>query len=188
MSSHPLVQIDQLPRSVADFVTLRDRIATSPQGGAAVMVVALLLYTQDEEFGQQCLAAAVDRGRLVKGSQGYQDQQLNARDMQLIRTQIAAHPYLPRSYVQGATPENGYRLPDPPYRFDFAYNPHSGNPDSGVYKPFVVCSGASSPRPVTMRRDSGGIWKAHEWSSLVVDIRPPAHQPEDDRGGDRIGR
>jgi hypothetical protein len=180
MPSLPPVQVDELPRSVEDFVVLRDQVAVAPQGGAAMMVLALLVYAEDEELGKQCLAATVDRRRLVGGSQGYRSWQLSNRDLQLIRMQIKGQPYLPRSYVKGTTPEHGYRLSNLPYVLEFSYNPHSGDPESGVYKVFVGSSGASSPRPVTVRRNSRGIWKASEWSSLVVGIRRPLNPEEDD--------
>jgi hypothetical protein len=180
MSTLPGTYVDELPRSVEDYIALRDRMATTPEGGATMMVLALLLYAQEQELGQGCLAAAVDRERLREGPKGYRGWQLGNRDLQLIRTQLASRPYIPRSYVQGATPENGYQLPPPPYRFAFAPNPHSGDPASGAYKVFVACSGASSPRPVTVHRNDRGIWQAYEWSSLVVGVREPASGAEDE--------
>lgn len=160
------IAVDALPRSVGDFIALRDRIARDPQGGAAATIVALLAYAGDEELGQQCLAAAVDR-------------ELSRSDVQRVRMQIDRQPYMLRSYVKGATPENGYRLPTPPYVFEFSANPHSGDPASGTYKVFAACAGAASPRPVTVQRDDQGIWKAREWSSLVVGVQAPARETDD---------
>lgn len=173
------VRLEAMPRSVDEFVAARDRLARSPQGGAAMMVVALLLYAQDEQVGQACLAAAVDRGRLQEGRSGYAGWGLGVRDLQLIRLQIGGQRHIPRSYVKGATPDNGYELGEPPYDFGFQYNPHSGDPASGEYKVFVESSGASSARPVSMRRNEQGIWQAREWSSLVVGVREPAREAGD---------
>jgi hypothetical protein len=47
-------------------------------------------------------------------------------------------PHLPRSHFQGATPENGYQLPPPPYVCRFSYNPYSGEADGDGFKAFVV--------------------------------------------------
>ena len=41
------VQIDSLPQSIDEFATLRDQVATTPQGGAAMMIIALHLYVQE---------------------------------------------------------------------------------------------------------------------------------------------
>jgi hypothetical protein len=174
------VQIDELPQSIEAFVTLRDRVAQTPQGGAAMMVVALLAYAHDEALGRQCLAAAVDRGRLDEGPDGYKGRQLRTSDMRRIETQIGRQPYLPKSYVKGTTPENGYRLPALPYVFEFSDNPYSGDIESGTYKVFVACSGAASPRPVTLNRSGRGIWKAYEWSSLIVGVSEPVQEADDD--------
>jgi hypothetical protein len=168
------IQLDSLPKSIDQFVAWRDRVAVTPQGGAAAMVVALLVYTSDKALGEQCLAAAVDDARLEEGSGGYEGLRLHKTDQRLIESQIKTQGYLPRSYVKGAVPANGYRLPAPPYLFEFSENRYSGDPAAGPYKVFVACSGAASPRPVTLRRDKAGLWKAQEWSSLVVGIQFPA--------------
>jgi hypothetical protein len=167
------VSIGQIPQSVEEFTALRDQLAETPQGGAAMMVVALLVYAEDEQLGQGCLAVAVEQGRLHEGRPGYGGWGLGARDLQLIGMQVGAQGHIPRSYVRGASPENGYELPDPPYEVEFGPNPHSGDPASGDYKVFVKSSGASSARPVRVRRDERGLWKAREWSSLLVGVKAP---------------
>lgn len=167
------IQIHAFPDTVEGFAALSDDVARVPQGGAAMMVVALLLLAQDEDLGEACLAAAVDPERLRRGDQGVAGWQLRAGDRELIRSQIGSSPHIPRSYVQGAAPGNGYRLPELPYVVRFAYNPHGGDPASGRCKVFVHCSGADSPRPVTVVRDAQGVWRASEWSSLLVGVRAP---------------
>lgn len=175
-----IIQVEQLPQSAEGFIALRDQIAHTPQGGAAMMIVALLTYAEDEELGRQCAAIAVDRGRLQQGIKGYQGWQLSNRDLQLIETQIGSKTYIPRSYIKGTTPKNGYQLPSSPYQIDFPGGLGSEDPRSGRHKLFVLCSGASSPRPITLKRNDKGIWKAAEWSSLIVGVREPATGDEDD--------
>ncbi|MGC9334398.1 MAG: DUF6935 domain-containing protein [Anaerolineae bacterium] len=179
MSQSESVSVDALPKSIDAFCALRDEIAHTPQGGAAMMVFALLVHVDDETLGRQCLTMAVDRGRLQEGEGGYQNLRLARRAQSRIDQQLAAQPYLPRAYIRGAAPENGYQLPDPPYVIEFAHNPHGGDQASGRIKVFVVCSGAASPRPVTVCRNSHGVWKADEWSSLVMGIIPVAGLEDD---------
>jgi hypothetical protein len=174
------VEIDELPRSVEAFIALRDRVAQVPQGGAAMMVVALLVYVEDEDLGRQCLAITVDREKLSEGPKGYEGQQLRASDIWLLHSQIRDKPYIARSYVKGAMPDNGYQLPESSYIFEFSDNPHSGDPERGTYKVFVKSSGASSPRPVTVKRNDEGIWKAYEWSTLIVGVQEPDEEVVDD--------
>ncbi|MBN1179306.1 MAG: hypothetical protein JXD18_08850 [Anaerolineae bacterium] len=179
MTNLPLVHIDAVPQSVEEFLALRDAIAHTPEGGAAAMVAALLTFAEGERLGQQCLAIAVDRETLQEGPNGYDGWQLGIAQMRLVKGQLRAMPHLPRSYVQGTAPENAYRLPAPPYVVACSTNPYSGEPESGTLKVFVACSGADSPRPVTLKRNNRGIWKAAEWSSLVTGIRPPVADVDD---------
>ena len=174
------VEIEDLPQSIEEFVALRDRIADTPQGGAAVMIVALLLYTKDQVLGEQALTVAVDRGRLQEAADGYRGWQVRKRPLQLIQRQILDSPHIPRSYFLGTSPESGYQLPDPPLRVECRSGPYSGDVDSNTYKIYVTSSGASSARPVTLHRNERGFWKAYEWSSLLLGVRPPAeHEPDD---------
>jgi hypothetical protein len=167
------VSLPARPRSIEEFVARRDQVATTPQGGAAMMVVALLLCAQDETLGGPCLAAAVAAERLAEGGGGYQGWRLRRSDLQLIHQQLAEQPYLPNAYFKGTSPESGYALPEPPYLLEFTANPHSGDPAEGRFKVFVACSGAATPRPITVRRNALGIWQAYEWSSLIVGIARP---------------
>jgi len=179
MTSLATIQIRTLPQSIEEFRTLRDQIAKTPQGGAAIMVLALYLYTQDKTLGQQCLTVAIDSKNLEEGPHGYHGWQLHRNDSERIRRQLAAQPYLPLSYLKGATPENNYNLPPLPYTLEFSSNPYSGDETSGPYKVFTACSGAPSPRPITLRKNNREIWKAYEWSSLVVGIRKPKSENDD---------
>ena len=168
------VQIDSLPASIEEFAALRDQVATTPQGGAAMMVLALHLYAQADDLGQQCLAAAVHPERLDEGAGGYQGLQLRRSKIGLIKSQLGGQPHIPRSYFQGTTPENGYQLPDPPLTLKFSDNPYSEDAGAGTFKVFVACSGADSDRPITVSKDGQGLWRAIEWSTLIVGVKEPA--------------
>ncbi len=180
MAVLPIVEISQFPQTIDEFVALRDRIAQTPEGGAATLVVALIAYAGDETLGRACLTVAVDRGSLQEGPKGYKGWQLPDNVLKRVGLQIKGKEYLPRSYIRGAAPANGYALPAPPYVIECSDNPYSGDREAGPYKVFVACSGADSPRPVTLKRNDKGFWKASEWSSLIVGIRPPAATPSDD--------
>ena len=174
MAQLEAVEVEGLPSSIESFVELRDRMADKPQGAAAAMVVALMVYAEDDELGKQCLAAAAHPERRQDGSGGYQGQTLRPSDWNLIKSQIGSSPHIPRSYVKGTAPERGYQLPASPYVFEFSDNLHSGDSQAGPYKVFIECSGADTPRPVTVARDDQGAWRAREWSTLIVGVEPPA--------------
>jgi hypothetical protein len=174
------VEIEDLPQSIEEFVALRDRIADTAQGGAAVMVVALLIYADDQVLGEQALTVAVDQERLQEAADGYRGWQVRKRPLQLIQRQILDSPHIPRSYFLGTSPESGYQLPDPPLRVECRSGPYSGDLSNSTYKVYVTSSGASSARPVTLHRNQRGFWKAYEWSSLLLGVRPPAEYEPDD--------
>ena len=173
------IQIDRFPESVEEFVALRNEIAHTPEGGAAMIILALLAYASDEEMGRQCLTVAVDRSGLQESPTGYKGWQLRTSRVQLLASQLAKQRYIPRSYIQGATPENQYTLPAPPVVLDLSHNRYSGDRDGDEFKVYVTCSGAASPRPITLRKNDRGIWKASEWSSLIVGIQAPPREPDD---------
>ena len=180
MSTQRTVEIGQLPQSIEEFVALRDRTADTPQGGAAVMIVALLLYAKDQVLGDQALTVAVDRDQLQEAADGYRGWQLRRRPMQLIERQILDSPHIPHSYVLGTSPESGYQLPEPPLQIECRSGPYSGDVGDSAYKVFVTSSGAPSARPVTLHRNQRGFWKAYEWSSLLLGVRPPSEPEPDD--------
>ncbi|MFH1086356.1 MAG: hypothetical protein V1772_11420 [Chloroflexota bacterium] len=173
MADLPSVQIDAVPDSIAAFVSLRQRLATTPQGGAATMVVALLVHTRDAALGRACLAAAVSARQLQEGDAGHAGRQLRLRELRLLYALLARQPYLPAAYIAGAWSANGYALPALPWQITCSTNPYSGDAEAGPFKLFVACSGAASPRPVTLVREDG-LWCASEWSSLISGIVAPA--------------
>jgi hypothetical protein len=176
------IVVPELPKTLDDFIALRDDLAVTPEGGAAMMVLALAVYAADPKarFGQDALVIAADHSRLTPKSDGYKGWNLTVRDQQHIERQMASKPWGPRSYFAGTSPGNGYRLPEPPYRFELSRNLYSGDEAEGRVKLFVATSGASRPRPVSVQRNNRGLWKALEWSSLTVGVEPPAMETDDD--------
>jgi len=176
------VTIPALPQSMEAFLALRDELAGTPEGGAVIAVVALNLYAADPEspLGHGALVVAADRSRLTADAGGYKGWNLTVRDRQHLVRQIAARPWTPRSYISGTAPATGYALPEPPYAVELSRNPHVDSTQTGRVKVFVACTGAASPRHVTLQRNNRGLWKAVEWSSLTVGVVPPAVVDDDD--------
>lgn len=169
------VELASLPRTTDEFLALRDQVAGSPRGGAAMFVAAMIIYTQDEQLGRECLTIAVDQGQLSDGGQGYKGKQLSNRSLQSLKTNLGGKPYVARSYVDGATPDNGYALPPGALTIRFQREDET----DGQAKVFVYSSGADTPRPITLRVNDKGVWKAWEWSSLEVGVRKPVVAQDD---------
>ena len=141
----------------AGFIALPQAAMQSPYDTAAMMVVALNCYIQNNDEG----IAMINH---LKGPAP-----LTARELNLVKMQMV--DYLARSYFAGATPQNDY-MPSQPYTVDVSDNPHS-YATQGYAKLFVRCGGADTPRPVTMRLAKDGKWYLNEFSSLLLGCRKP---------------
>ena len=172
------IKVDKMPNSVSEFVALRNQIATSPEGGATMFVLALKLCVDNPTVGEQCLVIATDRSRLQQGSV-YKGFQLFAPDNNRVKRQLNSYPYVVNSYFKGANPENAYTA-TLPYVLSFSSNAYSGNKKAGTFKIFVKCYGADSPRPIKLVKNNKGYWKAVEWSSIIMGIKKPVVEIDDD--------
>lgn len=187
------VTFTQIPQTVDEFVNLRNSLFAeklSPfEGsarGAALLILAGYIYSNlDEELGLQCAVVALDRKELMKGKgpTSYKGKTLTIPNRERFR-RFKALPYLMRSYFVGSEPENDYQF-QTPMTLVFFSNRHSvvNCADDGQiigYKVFVFCSGADTPRPVTMKINNRGIWKAKEFSSITVSVKDPVGEEEDD--------
>jgi len=157
------IEITNLAHTQEQFQALQGRLASTPEGGAAVLVAALLSYVGGDAQAEAYVAAALDPAGLQSGA-------LRVADRQRLQRQLKGREGIIHSYVEGATTANGYQLPDPPYRVAFSRNPYSGKEESGRVKVFVACSGAATPRPVTLKRGADGLWRGAEWSSLLMGV------------------
>jgi hypothetical protein len=182
MATDPLMTVNEIPSTLPAFLALRDKLAQTPEGGAVLMVLALYLYAHapESELALAALTICVDRSRLREVSDGYKGWGILAIDLQRIQRQLRDNPWVPQSYFAGTESQFGYKLSDPPYHFEMTTNPYSGDLEVGVYKVFVRSSGAASPRPVTLKKNNRGIWKAVEWSSLLMGVESPKKSLDDD--------
>jgi hypothetical protein len=166
----PQITLEKMPSSVEEFKALQKTFATQPQGGAAMMIVALLIYSENQELGQQIVTLATNESRLVDGSKGYENKQIANIELQRLRDRVAGKAYVIKSYFHGAYPSNGYQA-STPHKIDTFLNPHSSL-GGGKMKVFIMCNGADNPRPITLKK-SGDFWKADEWSSLLLGVKKP---------------
>lgn len=166
------LKVESLPSTPEEFIQMREELAKSPEGGAAMFLVALLTFSQSQSLGMQFLTIALDQSNVSKGDvyKGFApSSSIMYHIKRLDRNQVWA--YMPFAYVQGASPENNYQV-DLPYTFVMSRNRFSGDESSGKVKVFVEVSGFR-PRPMTLKRNSKGIWKALECSSFFLDVAPP---------------
>jgi hypothetical protein len=166
-----------LPRTVQEFLSLRDRIATTPEGGATCFIMALINYANplnhDEGVSMAILSMAEENVVPSQEPGSYNGYGLHRSDIDRLNR---ASQKTANSYVAGTSPENDYTIQNPnSCSIGFrAQDKSAGSVAEGTKKVFVWSSGADAARPITMKRNVNGIWKAFEFSSLVVEVRSPA--------------
>jgi Domain of unknown function (DUF6935) len=174
------VTIGTVPNSAEEFVTLRNELAQTPEGGAACLVAALLSFSKSQDLGMQCLTIAIDQRNVINGGV-YKGYAPNGSVMYHVNriTGYKMWPYLGYAYIKGAKAASNYQV-SPPLVIETYRQKNSGTDESGEVKVFVNTDGFRA-RPVTLKRNDKGIWKAYEFSSLMLNVNPPASlTPTDD--------
>lgn len=147
-----------LPESMDAFKALPQAALSTPFDTAALTVVALCLYPADKELCYQMLD-------YLRGPRP-----MNGMDKQFIADRFRDKDYVPRSYFEGATPNNDY-MPTAPYTVTVKSDPHSYD-EQGIAKLFIPSGGADDPRPVKLRQAKDGKWYLWE-QFLLTGIRQP---------------
>lgn len=164
--------ISEVPETIDEFVEMRDRVAVTPWGGAAMFVMAMMVYADDPETGMDCFTAMlVNDSTLLRnvtpwGYKGLEPQSYIKDRVTLIQ----AYPYIARSYLQGAVPENGYTVSD--YKCTFVTNTDS-KVSVNEFKLWILSSGDEEPREITLELNSKGIWKMWSWDVMISHVETP---------------
>lgn len=172
------VTIGSLPQSEDEFVAMRNEIAKTPEGGAALFITAMITFVKNRELGMKFFTIALDQGNL-SGGNVYKGFKPGPGIMYHInRLADARRAHLPFAYIEGASPSNGYAA-SLPYRLIMSRNRYSIMKEDRI-KVFIACSGVTMPRPLTMQKNDKGHWKVSEASSLFVDVSAPKKNDGDD--------
>lgn len=172
------VQIKSIPKTIDEFISMRDDIAKIPEGGIAMLLVALKMYENNQEEGIKALILATDLSLLRKGEnkQSYKGYFLGGYYPEMLNSVFNRYPYIASSYFPGTKPADGYKMGPGPYDFSFTLHKHRPQDDK-EHTLFVSCSGADYPRPVQVKKNDKGLWKAANYSSILMGIRA-AEKPE----------
>ena len=151
-----------LPENVDDLKKLPEANMKDPYGVAALTIAALCRYETNPDDCFEMLD-------WLKGPES-----LSTYEKQFIRERLQGKTYKPRSYFQGATPQNNY-TPRTPYKFTPESNPYTFQ-NSGWATIWVRSGGADNARTIKLRQKaSTGEWFLNEIQCLS-DIRTPANE------------
>ena len=156
------VTLGQIPVTLEQLKGMPEASLKQPEHTAALAIAALTVYPIDKEAALQML-------EFLHGPKG-----LSTYDKQFLADRFRGKDYVPRSYFNGATPENNYD-PSAPYTLTFFENPYSrDNFSEGYLTLHIKSGGADSARQVKLRtKPSTGQWFLWE-QFLLSDIRQPA--------------
>ena len=148
-----------LPMSLDDLKALPEASLDSAFKTTALTVLALCRYETDP-------SAALEMLDFLKGPE-----QVSTYEKQFIAERLKGKGYKARSFLAGATPENGYQ-PTTPYTITVSENPYSFDTENWATL-YVTSSGADDPRPIKLRKKpSAGQWFLNDIQCLS-DIRVP---------------
>ena len=152
------IVFNSLPETYEQFISLPQASLSTPFETAAMTVLAFCYYPMDRELSLQML----DYLRGPRPLSGY--------DKQFIRDRFMDKDYVPRSYFEGATPDNDYQ-PKEPYTIIVSENPNSYT-NEGMARLFLRSGGADSLRQIDLRKAKDGKW--YLWEQYILsDIRQP---------------
>ena len=147
-----------LPETLEAFKVMAEAKQDTPFGTAALTVLAFCVYPKNKELSLRLLD-------FLRGPRP-----LSVMDKQFIADRFRDKDYVPRSYFEGATPQNDYQ-PAEPYTIAVSENPYSYQ-NEGYATLYITSGGADSPRSVQLRLAKDGKWYLWE-QYILADIRKP---------------
>ena len=153
--------LSDIPSSAAQMQAAPEFSLQNPYAVAAFGLAALCVYPQDKD-------AAVEMLNILRGPNP-----MSPHDIQFLRDRFMdGKDYKPRSYFEGAKPDNDY-MPATPYTITIKEQSNSRDQENMVTL-YLTSGGADSARPVTLRhKPSTDEWFLWEYTSLLLDIRIP---------------
>ena len=148
-----------IPQSLTEFQALPEASLDTPFKTAALTVFALCLYKNN-------IDAALEILDFLKGPE-----QVSPYEKQFYKERLTGKEYIPFSYFEGATPDNGY-TPSLPMTIAIYENPYSFDNENWATL-WVKSGGADSMRSIKLRKKpSTGQWFLNDIQCLS-EIRLP---------------
>ena len=148
---------EKLPRNLEELKLLKEAELITPFQTAALTILSLNVYSTNEEEGIKMI-------NFLKGPV-----ELTPHEISFLKDRFRDKKYVPKSYFDGATPENNYE-PIAPITICVNETPYSYE-EEGYAKLFIRSGGADSDRPIKLRQ-KGKNWYLWE-QMLLSDIKAP---------------
>lgn len=109
------VQFNAFPKNLDEWKQMQERLGYEPQGAAALQVMAFELFNNNRDDGEEAL-------RLNNTATNYNSTIERLREI-MGKDKYYARPYIAWAMLDGARPENGYKV-DPPYSIKMKVDPN----------------------------------------------------------------
>lgn len=151
---------ETLPTTLAELKALSEASLQDAFATVALTVAVFANYPKNKE-------AALEMLDFLKGPED-----VSAYDKSFIADRFSDKDYVPKSFFEGATPDNSYE-PNKPYTITVSDNPYSYQSE-GYATLYITSGGADSPRAVRVRtKPSTGEWFINEYGGILMGIREP---------------
>lgn len=182
------VIVDHVPATLDEFKIFRNKVATTPQGGIVAYLVAHLIMIDNYELGMKCLILSLDKSLLVDSAMtarrwiSIEGWQLGPSETMMLGTSsfTRGRSYTARSFVDGTGGAQGYRLPQPPYRYVIRAHARQ-DADPLIWKGLASTSCHDMGYvPIHVKKNDKGLWKVVNSSSFYSGCKEPALVEKDD--------
>ncbi|GAB4404831.1 MAG: hypothetical protein OHK0053_30510 [Microscillaceae bacterium] len=166
-----VIALDKLPYHIQRFKETQVQLEDSPEGAAAMFLLAMHIYRQYPIEGSKALitacggAATKDASQASNPTNRFEGRALLDVEYARIVEQLERYPNLANAYFKGATPTNAY-TPEQPFKIEFP----SKQVSESSTKVFVRTAGAASDRPIRVILVNSK-WRVEEYSSVLSGIQ-----------------
>lgn len=155
-----VITISHLPQTLAEFKAMPQMDLRKPENTVVMFLCAANLWTIDKASGEDAINLLSNPKR-----------QMTNFDKQFLRDRLGDKHYLPRSYFEGASPDNNY-TPSQPLSVRILPDGRPQDVEAGYKRLFLKSGGADSNRYIKLR-EKDGIWYLWEYFGLLPGIRLP---------------
>jgi len=155
-----VITISYLPQTLAEFQAMPQMDLSKPENTVVMFLCAANLWTIDKTAGEDAVNLLSNPKR-----------QMTPYDKQFLRDRLGDKHYLPKSYFEGATPDNNY-TPSQPLTVKVIPDGRPQDVEAGYKRLFLKSGGADSNRYIKLR-EKDGIWYLWEYFGLLPGIRAP---------------
>lgn len=161
------IELKEIPKTLASFLALRNKIATTPEGGYAIFAIAMLTYEKNRQLAQKFFTIALDRKNLARSSSGwYKNFKPRSSSLYYIRM-LRRNKCLGKALIAGTDHKKAYQLPAAPHKLIFSQLTVINNKKVSLY---AMMTSGNMPRPLRLEKNNRGFWKASGISSLFVGL------------------